>query len=197
MYGYIHGAHSGVMNFLDLLWNTSTRLRTFLSIPSMLIESSCAQLLSYLDEYHDQVYAIESATGTRYDSSRTLLLDEIDLGKLTQDINFTTTKLAHKLWSCHTYGPMLSFLDSIAKQYREQVLLNGHSVDDATSIESYLLEKHEYLRCWLTGQEKRIEYLSQRAQAQVQTVSLRFVDIRFQAMTPIGLQYDCSKRESA
>jgi hypothetical protein len=136
----------------------------------MLLEVSIEKMCLRIDMHHEEIFNLESSTGVRWDRSQMAVSDDIDLTKLIRDINSVTTNLVHMSWFCSTYLSMLSFLDDIANQYREKVILNEESVDDATSTESLLFDKHKYLRCWLVGMEGRVKYLSQRARAQFQTV---------------------------
>lgn len=170
MYVFMHGLRADRMStFIDQLCKHPTPLETFFLIPSVILELNCQGMLNSIDIWHKKIYQLECSTGVRWDGQEPQL-DNVDLTKLTRDINSATTNLAYFAWSCKTYLSMLDFLDQIARQYREQAVLNGLSDADAAHIESCLLARHDYLRCWLTGMERRVEFLSKRGQAQVQTV---------------------------
>jgi hypothetical protein len=170
MYVFMHGLESNLMkNLIQNVRNHSHSLETFFLLPSMILELNLQGTLRALSHWHSAVYDIECKTGVRWDAKEESL-ENLDMTALTRDIKSTTTNLAYWASACQTYQSTLDFLDGIAQQYRTQAILNGLSGEHAARVESSLLEQNEYLRSWLTGMERTIEYLSKRGQAQVQTV---------------------------
>ncbi len=168
MYVFMHGLYSDLMErFVDNVCNHS--LETFFLLPSMLLELNLQGALAAIDLWHENIYEIECKTGVRWDAQEPSL-EDVDLTALTRDINSATTNLAYWASACKTYQSMLDFLDGIARQYHTQATLNGLSGEHAAHVESLLLERHAYLRSWVAGMGRRLEFLSRRGQAQVQTV---------------------------
>ncbi|KAF7590823.1 hypothetical protein BBP40_002346 [Aspergillus hancockii] len=171
-YVFLHGIRTPLMErFIRRVQGPNPiPLNTFWSIPSILIELYLQRTLDSLNEQHDNIFVIERATRVRWDSDRYASLEDIDLVKLTRDINFTTTHLAHQDMSFKTYRPMLEFLDECVKRYSALAVVNGDSKERVARVESTVLEKQDYLRSWIDGMHRRAEYLSQRGQALVETI---------------------------
>lgn len=171
MYIFMHALHSEELIKLVNRLGKDATLETFLLIPSMLLELNYQGTLRSMDLQHDKIYELECITGVRWDAAhQETRPGNLDLTALIRDVNSSTTHLAYQAWWCKNSRSMLDFLDDIARQYREQAALHGYSSQGAADIESRLLERHEYLRSWLTSMEWRIEYLNKRGQAQFQTV---------------------------
>ena len=170
MYVFVHGLYSDLMEQLICnVSNHSNSLETFFLLPSMILELNLQGTLRAIDSWHKDIYKMECKTGVRWDAEEQNL-EGLDLAALTRDINSATANLAYWTLACRTYQSMLDFLDEIARQYRTQAILNGLSEEHGVHIETLLLERHAYLRSWAAGMERRVDFLSKRAQAQVQTV---------------------------
>jgi hypothetical protein len=172
MYIYMHGLASRNYDYFATLVETSTTLSTSLLIPSLIIQFNLEQRLKALNMWQDKVYWNERKLGIRFDHHDNPDPIGIDYTKLSKDLNAANINLAYVLWSCKNTVRQLDFVDQVAKRYRAQAGKNGVANEQAAEIEQLLLDTHAHLRSWNHGLSDRAEYLSKRAQALVQTVSL-------------------------
>ena len=130
---------------------------------------------------HEELFNVELATKMRkgmadvpYEAlnlGAPLNLDSIDLIDITRSLNSVSTLLAYSSMQCRSSLQHLNFVAGINKEFQAQVALGGNR--DLELMQISLVAKLEHLQSWLEGIEGRCFYLTQRAQAQVQTVSSR------------------------
>ena len=92
-----------------------------------------------------------------------------DFNRVTWQLTSVSAKLAYCTYNCQVHLPMLDELDQI-----NQELVNGSSPGrqpDLQRVHACLQANNAFLRARLQATSVRATYLSQRAQAQVQTVS--------------------------
>jgi hypothetical protein len=175
MYIYMHGLASRNYDHFASLIQHSTTLSTSLLIPSQIIHFNLEQRLKALNLWQDKVYWNERKLGIRFDHHDNPDPGDIDYTTLSKDLNAANINLAYVLWQCGNTARQLDFMDEVAKRYRLQAGKNGVKDEYAEEVEQVLRDTHAHLRSWNQGLSDRAEYLSKRAQALVQTVSLRYL----------------------
>jgi hypothetical protein len=171
MYVFMHGLEgSGIDQVPEWLENGAAR-ETFFLIPSLILHTNLEKSLAFLNQEHDKIYSLELLLGVRNDGPGSApALTALDFTELSVTLNYITTNLAFVAWQCKTNVRTIDFLDEIVKQYRVLAIKNGHGKATVADVERVLSKTHDYLRCWNLSQSDRVEYLSQRGQALVQTV---------------------------
>ncbi|KAF2789792.1 hypothetical protein K505DRAFT_89541 [Melanomma pulvis-pyrius CBS 109.77] len=171
MYAFIHGLQSSRIGLFPEWLEQGAARETFFLIPSIILQQNLRRGVESLNVWHDDIYRLESLLGIRHDASHTTSYPRtMDFTRLSRDLNMITTNLAFYTWDCKTNVRLLNFLDEIARRYRVLAVRNGHKETNAADIERVLLETHEHLRCWNAGLADRVEYLTKRGQALVQSV---------------------------
>lgn len=173
MYIFAHGlASNNYERFAHIIEHGAAKESPFL-VPSILVQCNLEQRLKALNLWQDKVYWNERKLGIRFDHHDNSDPTSIDYSTLSKDLNAVNINLAYVAWLCKNTARQLQFMDDVAKRYRTQAVKNGISDDAAADVEQLLLQTHAHLRAWNAGLEDRADYLSKRAQALVQTVSLK------------------------
>ncbi|KAF2465147.1 uncharacterized protein BDR25DRAFT_346261 [Lindgomyces ingoldianus] len=170
MYAFMHGLNSpSIEEFVRELQDIGIA-ETYFLIPSLIIHRNLEHCLSSLNIWHDAIYDFEKILGVRTDHRHSADPKMIDFTRISQQLNDATTNMAFFAWQFKSNERLLEFLDSIARKYENLAVKNGYSAKEAESTKNILLETHEYIRVWNAGLADRVDYLSKRAQALVQTV---------------------------
>ena len=151
-------------------------------LPALLLEGRVDSTTRRVVESHQEIYDVEQVTGLlttwdlpsgsgRESSSPKLwgTQDFQDFNRVTWQLTSVSAKLAYCTYNCQVHLPMLDELDQI-----DQELVNGSPPGrqpDLQRVNACLQANNAFLRARLQATSVRATYLSQRAQAQVQTVS--------------------------
>jgi hypothetical protein len=169
----MHCLYASVLpSFLTAISHSSLTLTSPLLIPSLLIQFNLDRRLKALNEAHDDIYNFEKVLGIRYDHHEKVDVGRMEFAPFSKGLNAVTADLAYMALACSTTKKQLDFLDSIAEKYDVLARLNNAEDEEDDRVKMLLLEAHAHLRSWNDALEGRAEYLSKRAQALVQTVSL-------------------------
>lgn len=173
------GVHDCIMDgIFRYLTIASPAIAAPMLLPVMIKELMARNWNRYVDQCHQEVFDVELATKMRkglvnvpyitITDDTVPDLKSIDLVEITRSLNSVSTKLAFSSMQCRSSLQVLSFIAGIHKDFQSKAILPTN--DDLDSIQSSLAAKIEHLQSWLEGIEARCTYLTQRAQAQVQTV---------------------------
>jgi hypothetical protein len=172
MYMYIQGlASQNYSKFSEVVEKGAVRNSAFL-IPSIFFQVNLEQRLDALNLWHDKIYWSERKLGIRFDHHDNTDAANVDYTLLSKDLNAASINIAYIIWSGKNMSRQLTFMDEIAERYKIQAAKNGVPDGEAESARHLLVERHAQLRSWNQGLEDRAEYMSKRAQALVQTVSI-------------------------
>lgn len=144
--------------------------KSFLSIPARVIEARIERAVDGLNQCHERIYHAERQTRVRVDD-RLDGVASVDLAELTKSVNFAVSNIAWQVWNIESLIRTLDFMDDIVVEWAEKARAHKYHEDEIARETNLLRRKHQYLRSVLTGLTGRTQYLSKRADAQVQTVS--------------------------
>lgn len=194
MYAFTHGLASiNYDRFAGIILKGAASASAFL-IPSIIIQLNLEERLRALNSWHDKVYWNERKLGIRFDHHDNPDLASIDYTKLSKDLNAANTDFAYVRWSCKTTLRQLDFLDDVTRRYHTRAVAYGTPENEADEVKQLLLETHAQLRSWNAGLDDRAEYLLERVQAQVQTVSEAAATLN--RLTFVGIQRHSAARFS-
>ncbi|TPX06714.1 uncharacterized protein E0L32_002210 [Thyridium curvatum] len=182
---FIHGLlDSEIATLSDELLARRGDLALPTLLPFILLTYRTRSAIDKVGESHKEIIRLEQQTGvnTRWhpklaccDSQESHYLhsqgDGVNLNRVTSDLTSLVSKLAFVDLSCHTHTPMLETLDSIDRRVIEE--FSGKEADCTKRLresELRLRRERNFLRSSLEGTRTRADYLSKRAQAQVQTI---------------------------
>lgn len=172
MYIFVHGIDSANHEALSHDFENHALRETSFLIPSSIVRYNLEQRVESLNHWHNRLYWHGRKLGTKFDDPLKSDPAKLDYGTLSKDLNAANARLAYAIWACKATARQLDFMDSAAKRYREQSIRHELPEDQANEIEAMLVETHVHLRVWNKGILDRAEYLSERGQALVQTVTV-------------------------
>lgn len=144
-----------------------------LLLPVILMEYKAISTYKHASTCYRAIYAMEKGTGffahavhdkTPYEEPPKDM--EIDFNGITREITSATKELARYLQTCKTNIRLFDDLDEFTNRHFKNAT-DGH---DVYAME-ITLAKTAYLKSFFQGTGDRCSYLSERAQAQRQTVS--------------------------
>ncbi|PVH78702.1 hypothetical protein DL98DRAFT_237688 [Cadophora sp. DSE1049] len=152
---------------------------------SLLLDTRVAAGNIRVADCHSEIIRIETQTGLRtvwhldkrYCSDRDQYknqehgpsrLDSLDFDDLTGKLTSLSSKLAFCEYTCEVHLPMLDSFDRINEQFVE--ISSPEERSDMSAVEARLRTENGFMRSSLRGILFRAQYLSKRAQAQVQTI---------------------------
>lgn len=171
----IQGLHENEVDHLIGKLRTVLHLTTNpMLIPMLLTRSTLQDVSIYLGRLHEDLYNIERATGMHRNPTLAKPVERkwanLDiLHETMRDLTSVNVSLAHSNYSCQTVLNIVDFLDETSSWLRTPgVSRSALLLEDDVKKAS---ENTVHLRSWTQGLQARLTYLTQRAQAQVQTVS--------------------------
>ena len=148
-------------------------------LPALLLELRVDSATRTVADSHREIYNIEQETGLRTDfgfsndsardPSDSKQWETNDFNRISRQLTSVTAKLAHCISMCQMHLPMIDELDLVNQEAVNSSPPGRES--DLQRVNACLRANNALLRGWLQATLFRATYLSQRAQAQVQTVS--------------------------
>ncbi|KAF2669230.1 hypothetical protein BT63DRAFT_255003 [Microthyrium microscopicum] len=166
-----------MLEIFQYLNATSPLIAGPMLLPIMIKELMVKIWTGYVDQCHQELFDVELATRMRKGLANVPYasitddtvpeLGSIDLVDITRSLNSTLTKIAFSSMQCQSSRRVLSFVSDMNSDFQMNVATAELSLQ---SLQAHLQAKVEHLQSWFEGIEARCIYLTQRAQAQTQTV---------------------------
>jgi hypothetical protein len=146
-------------------------------LPTLLIDLRAERLRYYIDECHQRIVEIEKTTKiyctatARRDPTlfqKTGELSTADLNPVTRNLTSVSSELAYTISAARRHASLLAFLKNFQDWYKNDVCAGETAT--VKFVERTLMSKICGLESFFCSVEHRGTYLTQRAQAQVQTV---------------------------
>lgn len=157
-------------NIIDFEGSWRANRTPFLS-PSVIVRAQLEDRFDELEGMDRQIVKLERQLGVRGNHEAAFNVRATDFSVVIRHIHYS---ISHLAWSMH-HGKMverlLTFMDSVAVQYRRQAMANGFTEEEASEVEHALLDAHAYLRSLNIGVEDRTQNFTTRLQALSQIVS--------------------------
>jgi hypothetical protein len=171
--------HDPLMNeIFRYLTAASPIVANLMLLPVMIKELMAQNWTQYVDRCHQEVFDVELATKMRtglvevphasITDNTVPDLNSIDLIGITRSLNSVLTKTAFSGIQCRSSMQVLGFVSDVNRDFQMEVAIGNYYLE---FIHKQLKAKIEHLQSWFEAIDARCTYLTQRAQAQTQTVS--------------------------
>jgi hypothetical protein len=144
-------------------------------IPTIAMELQAKWFNGTINGCHGKIYNIETTTGMRRlhnpsDSDLTKIQGwkKLDLIDIARDLNSILSRLAFFKLQAKTSTYLIGKMQLSVKDLKE--VLENERQSFRNEIQDHILSKLEYIQSWFFGITARCSYLTERTQAQVQTV---------------------------
>lgn len=148
-------------------------------LPTIVIELQAKWFSGTINDVHRRIFDIETVTGIRRflnsfdnDSARLEGWKKLDLIDITRDLNSILSRLAFLKLQSETSAYLVDRMYISVVALKEK--LEEDKQSHRSSAQDYTLSKLEFIESWITGIKARCSYLTDRTQAQVQTVCPKF-----------------------
>jgi hypothetical protein len=173
----IFGAQSWSLSEMFTYVSSASRLPLGpIFVPAIAMELQAKWFTGTINKCHAKIYDIESTTGMRrlLDSASDnpgIIQDwkKLDLIDIARELNSILSRLAFFKLQVDTSTYLVEKLEQSFKCIKEALEKHGESFQN--EAEDRILLKLEHIQSWFFGINARCVYLSERAQAQVQTVN--------------------------
>ena len=174
--GLIFGTEESLSELFDYLDCISPLPFGPTIIPTAALELQAKRFNENIKSCHDQIFEIETLTGMRQfnhahelNAARTLDWKTLNLIDITRNLSGLLSRLAHLKLQAETGGYLIQQIQLCAEFLR--VELERKKVEKS-KVDSQLacLSKLNHNRSWYIGLDARCRYLTERTQAQIQTV---------------------------
>lgn len=140
-------------------------------IPLFLLHIDTEQRYKFITSAHSTLFALEKQAGIRESTHG----GDTDFSGLSKDLSYFLGNLSLVTWACKTMRRQLKFVEEVGVRYRVQAVGLGVGEAEIEKVERVLREGVERLGCENESIEEQAVCLSERAQALIQTVSMRVV----------------------
>ena len=167
-----HDLTSNLDTFLETLKSFRLLAEFPLLLPSIFIERKVEDVCVQIQFCKDALKEVEANTKHQRDDILTphlfekLEMEMLDFGKITRKLTSLRAKLAHCKYNCNLHRSFVMFLEEVNASISSR---NEEGSESLTS-KAMFQERTTYLTHWLEIISARAEYLSERANTQVQTV---------------------------
>lgn len=183
---FVHGPEFDEFTILaDQVRNSIENIALPTLIPTLLLSKRVGSAVQKIKDSHGSIVDVEDHTGvetnwhpgrpcccsTRFEGKMRPgnRLHDIDFDRVTNELTSILNKMAYCEFVCNVHLPMLDDLDGLNEQI---AAASTYSNDRVIQALQSLRGRNEFLRSSFKGVLIRSQYLSKRAQALVQTVSI-------------------------